>query len=106
MSAQENMPPPTLKRARPHSTNLSSSSVTPTAGVQPATSSALPGAHTTSRAKRRKPEPANVEKEREKEGENEIKTKVSGVALEATRETALHIFFLSLLLPFVLTYEN
>ncbi|ADV22673.1 hypothetical protein CNE03750 [Cryptococcus gattii WM276] len=70
------MPPPTLKRARPHSTNLSSSSVTPTAGVQPATSSALPGAHTTSRAKRRKPEPVNVEKEREKEGENEIKTKI------------------------------
>lgn len=48
----------------------------------------------------------NVEKEREKESENEIKTKVSSVALEATRETALHIFFLSLLLPFVLTYEN
>lgn len=48
----------------------------------------------------------NVEKEREKESENEIKTKVSGVALEATRETALHIFFLPLLLPFVLTYEN
>nr|KIR84935.1 hypothetical protein I308_04685 [Cryptococcus tetragattii IND107] len=70
------MPPPTLKRARPHSTNLSSSSVTPTAGVQPATSSALPGAHTTSRAKRRKPESVNVEKEREKEGENEIKTKI------------------------------
>ncbi|KIR58903.1 hypothetical protein I314_05316 [Cryptococcus bacillisporus CA1873] len=70
------MPPPTLKRARPHSTNLSSSSVTPTAGVQPATSSALPGAHSTSRAKRRKPEPVNVEKEREKESENEIKTKI------------------------------
>ncbi|KIR73632.1 hypothetical protein I310_02304 [Cryptococcus deuterogattii CA1014] len=76
MSVQENMPPPTLKRARPHSTNLSSSSVTPTAGGQPATSSALPGVHTTSRAKRRKPEPVNVEKEREKESENEIKTKI------------------------------
>ncbi|AFR95657.1 hypothetical protein C349_03696 [Cryptococcus neoformans var. grubii Br795] len=75
MSAQEHMPPPTLKRARPHSTNPSSSSATPTA-AQPTASSALPGPHTTSRAKRRKPEPASVEKEREKETEGEIKTKI------------------------------
>lgn len=92
MSAQEHMPPPTLKRARPHSTNPSSSSATPTA-AQPTASSALPGPHTTSRAKRRKPEPASVEKEREKETEGEVKTKVSGAALQAMSGTAWHLFF-------------
>lgn len=90
MSAQEHMPPPTLKRARPHSTNLSSSSATPTA--QPPASSALAAPHTTSRAKRRKPEPVGVEREREKEPESEVKVKVSSAARQTMGETARHLF--------------